>query len=67
MAEGERAKCLCGCGGTPVRGDFLPGDDAKFYALFRRWKAGDYDARLNRVQLEYLQKVGRVKAEIRYT
>ena len=58
---------MCGCGGTPVQGDFLPGDDAKFYSLFNRWKAGDYDARLNRAQLEYLQEKGRIKPEIRYT
>ncbi len=66
MAETEK-KCLCGCGETPVGGRFKPGHDAKLFSLYGDWKKGNYDARLNREQLDFLQESGRVKAEIRYT
>lgn len=56
MAEGERGMCLCGCGETPVGGRFMPGHDARMEPMYRRWAAGDYDARLNRAQLEYLRE-----------
>lgn len=28
--------CLCGCGGEPASGDFLPGHDARLRSLFHR-------------------------------
>lgn len=34
--------CGCGCGGTPKRGNFLPGHDAKHKsALGKKYLAGD--------------------------
>jgi hypothetical protein len=41
--------CLCGCGGTPKRGRFLPGHDAKFKGALIRYERhqqalADYDA-----------------------
>lgn len=46
-------ECLCGCGGTPRRGQFLPGHDAKLKsALHRRARGGDIAA------LEELERRG---------
>lgn len=34
-------RCKCGCGGQPKRGNFLPGHDARYYAMLRRGQQGD--------------------------
>lgn len=28
-------KCLCGCGGTPIKGQFLPGHDGKLHHMLK--------------------------------
>ena len=36
------SNCACGCGGVPVRGEFLPGHDAKLRSKFlKRIDDGD--------------------------
>lgn len=32
----EQAPCLCGCGGVPKGGKFLPGHDAKFHSMLKK-------------------------------
>jgi hypothetical protein len=52
----ERRLCLCGCGGTPKSGRFLPGHDVKLKsALLKRVALGDAAAKDEMRQLGWEQ------------